>query len=147
MIPQIVVRESRQSDEAILDSHRQSAEQESHQYRGTPRLISTVPTRSYIAVVGDTAMGSLSLVEANDNKAEIVHVYVEPDARDIGIGDSLLAYAMNELMERGTTYLAASAQPGDRSLKNLFERHGLVAQTILVGRSLNGPSTEERASQ
>ena len=30
----------------------------------------------------------------------------------------------------------AHALPGDRAMKNLFERHGLVAQTIVVGKSL-----------
>lgn len=147
MNPQIVVREAEQSDATVIENHRRMAKDESRQYRGTPLALNDPPTRTYVAIVGDTPVGSLSLVEEIDGNATISLVFVEPDAREIGVGDSLLSYAMKDLAERGIERISASAQPGDRSLKNLFERHGLVAQTILVGRSLSALSTEARASQ
>jgi GNAT superfamily N-acetyltransferase len=74
-------------------------------------------------------------------------VYVEPDAREIGIGDALVLHAIDFLRSQKATWIGAQAQPGDRALKNLFERHGLVAQTIIVGRPVIDPSTEVDASQ
>ena len=146
MSREIVVRVATESDATIIERHRSLSHDESQQYRGTPAQVSQLPTVSYVAIVGETVFGSLSVSE-EASRATITHVYVESEAREIGIGDSLISYAMKDLAARSVSYLAASAQPGDRSLKNLFERHGLVAQTILVGRSLNDPSTEERASQ
>ncbi len=76
----------------------------------------------------------------------ISHVYVEPDARDIGTADSLMHAAIDALGSSvGRIY--AQALPGDRAMKNLFERHGLTARTIVVGRDFSDPSTEEHASQ
>lgn len=146
MSREIVVRVATESDSSIIEQHRTQSESESQRYRGTPARTSQSPTTSYVAIVGETVFGSLSVYE-EASRATITHVFVEPEAREIGIGDTLISYAMKDLSARNVSYLAASAQPGDRSLKNLFERHGLVAQTILVGRSLNDPSIEERASQ
>ena len=147
MNPQIVVRQAEQSDAAVIEAHLRMAKDESHQYRGTPFALNDAPTRTYVAIVGDTPVGSLSLIEEIDGNATICLVFVEAEAREIGVGDTLLSYAMKDLVGRGFVRISASAQPGDRSLKNLFERHGLVAQTILVGRSLSDLSTEARASQ
>lgn len=147
MLSEIVVRTSTANDESEIERHRSLSLEESRQYRGTPLQASLEPSLSFVAIVGETIVGSLSVgFDANDI-ATITHVFVEPEARDVGVGDSLLRYTMHNLLARGITYLAASAQPGDRSLKNLFERHGLVAQTIIVGRTLSDPSTEEHASQ
>ena len=46
------------------------------------------------------------------------------------------ARAKKELQLKNATWLQSSALPGDRAMKNLFERHGLVAQTIIVGKKL-----------
>lgn len=146
MSPTIVVRVATPSDNAVIEGHLKLARQESSTYRGRP-AVTRAATDSYVAAVGDTVFGSLGVARESDGTATVTHVFVEKEAREIGIGDSLLSFVMNDLAARNITYLAASAQPGDRSLKNLYERHGLVAQTILVGRSLSDPSTEEHASR
>jgi len=66
----------------------------------------------------------------------IHHVFVVPDAREIGLGDALVLHLLDELRGLGVSHVSAHALPGDRAMKNLFERHGLVAQTIVVGKSL-----------
>lgn len=146
MKPPIVVRVATPSDHVVVMNHLALSKQESARYRGRP-AISRTATDTYVAVVGETVFGSLGVATEADKTATVTHVFVDEEAREIGLGDSLLSFAMRDLAERGITYLAASAQPGDRSLKNLYERHGLVAQTILVGRSLSDPSTVEHASQ
>jgi len=66
----------------------------------------------------------------------IRHVHVEERAREVGLGDAMMLAVTSEVARCGGTWIGASAQPGDRSLKNLYERHGLVARTILVGRAV-----------
>jgi GNAT superfamily N-acetyltransferase len=81
-------------------------------------------------------MGSLVATTGNANDWSIDSVFVESASRDIGIGDALLLACIRELRELNATWLQSSALPGDRAMKNLFERHGLVAQTIIVGKKL-----------
>lgn len=147
MTPEIVIRPSGADDTSQIEHHRSLSSIEARQYRGTPLHETSQPTASFVAIVGESMVGSLSVLVDKANVATITHVFVEPEAREIGVGDSLLQFAMDTLTKQGIHYIAASAQPGDRSLKNLFERHGLVAQTIIVGKSLSDPSTEVHVSQ
>jgi GNAT superfamily N-acetyltransferase len=93
-------------------------------------------TVALVAGVGTTVMGSLVATTRNANDWSIDSVFVESASRDIGIGDALVLACISELRELNATWLQSSALPGDRAMKNLFERHGLVAQTIIVGKKL-----------
>jgi GNAT superfamily N-acetyltransferase len=144
----IFVRLALPTDEATVVHHQSLASEESSKYRGAP--FQTAPIGQIIVLVagvGDTVLGSLRAVLTSTTSCQIHHVFVEQSAREIGIGDALLRHLIDQCKKSGITWVAASAQPGDRAMKNLFERHGLVAQTILVGKSLSDPSTAERASQ
>jgi ribosomal protein S18 acetylase RimI-like enzyme len=90
---------------------------------------------SYVAGFGSTVMASLT-VRIDSIVASIQHVYVLPDSREVGLGDALIQTLLSEMRARGVKSIEAQALPGDRGMKNLFERHGLIAQTILVGKSL-----------
>lgn len=128
--------------------HREMSQREALDYKGSvPEAAPSSRTVYFVAGVGVTVFGSLELSQNSNDSWTITHVFVEKDAREIGIGDALVQHAMTFLRNEKATWIAGQAQPGDRALKNLFERHGLVAQTILVGRSLNDPSTEVDASQ
>lgn len=144
----VFVRPSTKDDDSTIERHQHLSVIESRSYRGS---ISSVEagsrTVSFVAGVGHSIFGSLTLTQVSDTAWSIVHVFVEQEAREIGIGDALVMHAMAFLQDVNATWIGAQAQPGDRALKNLFERHGLVAQTILVGRNLNDPSTEAHASQ
>ncbi len=147
--PDVVFVRSTTPDEiATIERHRELSQVESLSYRGS---IATVPvghrTASFVAGVGSTVFGSIVLSQDTDSSWLINHVFVEQEAREVGIGDALVLHALAFLKTQNAAWIGAQAQPGDRALKNLFERHGLVAQTILVGRSLSDPSTEERASR
>ena len=143
----IIVRFADSADIEIVDSHRAESRIESKKYRGTPLARTGHPTWTIVAVVGSTIVGSLDVVIEPNDRAEVTHVFVLPEVREIGVGDSLMSFALTHLGKHGVTRVESSAQPGDRALKNLFERHGLVAQTIIVGKSLSDPSTEEHASR
>ncbi|MEZ5216899.1 MAG: GNAT family N-acetyltransferase [Ilumatobacteraceae bacterium] len=63
-------------------------------------------------------------------------VYVEPEFRELGLGDGLLAAAMETGRRRGALAVEATALPGDRETKNLYERAGVKARAITVHRAL-----------
>ncbi len=134
----IFVRHAGQEDAAILASHHSLSEQEATQYRGSALSPSkeVTQTLALVAGVGTTVMGSLVASSVNANDWSIDSVFVESASRDIGIGDALVLRCLRELRQRNATWLQSSALPGDRAMKNLFERHGLVAQTIIVGKTL-----------
>jgi len=86
--------------------------------------------------VGVTPMGIAEVYKSDESRWTIQYVYVHVDCREIGIGDALMGHLVTLAHAKTVKYLESSAQPGDRATKNLFERHGLVAQTIIVGKSL-----------
>lgn len=66
----------------------------------------------------------------------IEQVYVEPEARELGFGDALMAAAIERARARGARYLEGEALPGDRATKNLFERAGITARLITLSVEL-----------
>jgi GNAT superfamily N-acetyltransferase len=68
--------------------------------------------------------------------AVIRQLYVEPDARSVGVGEALVELVLAWARAGGCIGVEGFALPGDRATKNLFERYGLVARAILVHRSL-----------
>ena len=134
----IFVRHAVQDDAAVLARHLTLSEQEATQYRGSVLATSNevAQTVTLVAGVGTTVMGSLVATASSTTEWSIDSVFVEADSRDIGIGDALVLECIRELQQRNATWLQSSALPGDRAMKNLFERHGLVAQTIIVGKKL-----------
>ena len=134
----IFVRPATEDDAAILLTHRELSRQEATQYRGSVLKSSTdvLPGFTLVAGVGSTVMGSLVSTPSETNTWAIEFVFVDPAFREIGIGDGLVIAALHELVQRKASWVQSSAMPGDRAMKNLFERHGLVAQTIIVGKKL-----------
>lgn len=134
----IFVRPSQVDDAAILITHRELSRQEATQYRGSVPKPSAdeLPGFTLVAGVGSTVMGSLVATPIETNTWSIDFVFVEAKCREIGIGDALVLACLSELQNNKATWVQSSALPGDRAMKNLFERHGLVAQTIIVGKKL-----------
>ena len=71
-----------------------------------------------------------------DLLARLTDVYVEPDAREVGVGEALLDAAIEWAVVRGCTGIDSVALPGMRDTKNFFETAGLVARAIVVHRRL-----------
>ena len=127
-------------EQALIARHRELARHESGRYRGRiPSLKLSITAAEGVVIVGcvgSSDVGSLVAIPESTSEWLICHVFVEEDFREIGVADALVSNALAELETRGVRHVRAYAQPGDRSLKNLFERHGLVAETITVGRAL-----------
>jgi ribosomal protein S18 acetylase RimI-like enzyme len=130
------VRVATDADARLITEHQDASSTEATLYRGRirPSTDSGVDL-SYVAGFGSTVMASL-MVRIDSTVASIQHVYVVPDSREVGLGDALVQTLLSEMRTRGVKSIEAQALPGDRGMKNLFERHGLIAQTILVGKSI-----------
>lgn len=87
------------------------------------------------AVVG---YGAIRLVALHDGAAlgRITDIYVMPEARGVGVGEAMVNELLDWARERGCIGVDSLALPGDRSTKNFFETHGLVARAITVHRAL-----------
>ena len=68
--------------------------------------------------------------------ARLIDLYVDAEARGVGVGEQIIAVILAFAAERGCFGIDAVALPGDRATKNFFETHGLVARSIIVHRSL-----------
>lgn len=66
----------------------------------------------------------------------IDELYVEPRARELGLGEMLMEHLLEWCRRSGCFGVDSLALPGDRSTKNFFESFGLVARAIVVHRSL-----------
>lgn len=71
--------------------------------------------------------------------ARIEQVYVTPGARDLGFGDALLEAAVQAARAAGASVLEGEALPGDRQMKNLYERAKITARLIVVSTRLDRP--------
>jgi GNAT superfamily N-acetyltransferase len=68
--------------------------------------------------------------------ARIDQVFVEADARELGFGDALVEAAIDWGRAAGAELIEAETLPGDRNLKNLYERAGVTARLITVSKRL-----------
>lgn len=87
------------------------------------------------AVLGYAAARSEELRDGT-RLARLVDVVVEPDAREVGIGEALLDAVVTWAAAAGCRGLDAIVLPGNRQSKNFFETAGLVARAIVVHRVL-----------
>jgi GNAT superfamily N-acetyltransferase len=67
----------------------------------------------------------------------IEDIYVDPGARAVGVGETLMNHLIDWCYARGCFGVDSLALPGDRDTKNFFESFGLVARAIVVHRPLS----------
>lgn len=134
----IFIRQAEPFDAEKMTQHHLLSQQEASQYRGFLSVLNTQSDTSLRLVggIGSTVMGSLTASNQENGTWTIESVFVEEECRTIGIGDALVIACLKELQQRQATWVQSRALPGDRATKNLFERHGLVAQTIIVGKKV-----------
>jgi len=63
-------------------------------------------------------------------------LFVEPPARGVGVGESLMGELVRLATAAGCVGIDALALPGNRATKNFFEASGLTARAIVVHRAL-----------
>lgn len=97
-------------------------------------FVATIPT-----VDGSEAVVGYLVARLRHETVELVEVdqvFVHADARELGFGDELLAAAVEYGRQAGVALIEAHTLPGDRDIKNLYERAGITARLITVSKAL-----------
>jgi ribosomal protein S18 acetylase RimI-like enzyme len=63
-------------------------------------------------------------------------LYVEPDARDVGVGEAIALALVDRADRAGCVGIDAFALPGHREAKNFFERAGFTARALVMHKQL-----------
>lgn len=87
------------------------------------------------AVVGYAAVRTETLRDGRV-LGVLTDIYVEPEGREIGIGELLVEEVLAWCRVQGCAGVDAMVLPGNRSTKNFFETAGFTARAIVVHRSL-----------
>ena len=143
-----VVRPARRGDAGQLAVLEAQARHHLIDQRGGPALLEEQPAvGDWVAAIDDESrwvgvaeldgfvIGYIELAFIG-HAAVVRQVYVEPEARQLGFGDGLLAAAGDVARRHGCRALEGFALPGDRETKNLFERAGITARKIIVSTKL-----------
>ena len=127
---------------SILDRLIGEAFRSSASFRGADRLRAAVADavhespRGVIGTVGNDYVGVVLWTIAH-GELMIDVLYVAPNVRGLGLGETLVRRAIDAAREAGCRSVAGRALPGDRETKNVYERTGLVSQVITVGKTLD----------
>jgi GNAT superfamily N-acetyltransferase len=150
-VPLFAVRSATVADAVALNDLEREARLEITAFRGHEILLSevevvgalwgsTIGNNTSLVIVAETsgqivgyAKGDISVVRA---KCVVSHIYVDQMARQIGIGAGLIAEIARIAKSRGCTTLDALALPGDRKMKNLYERVGMPARLLIASKTL-----------
>jgi GNAT superfamily N-acetyltransferase len=89
------------------------------------------------SVVIGFAVVSYREIAAGERVGRIEALFVEPEARELGVGEELLDALLVWCRGHRCRTVDAVALPGDRHTKNFFETFGLVARALIVSRSLD----------
>jgi GNAT superfamily N-acetyltransferase len=76
-------------------------------------------------------------IDAALGRGRVECCYVEPEAREVGVGTELMGAMVGWFGAAGCTDVDAPALPGDRSSKQLFEAAGFKARLLILHRRLD----------
>lgn len=62
-------------------------------------------------------------------------VFVQPEARGVGVGEAMITLILDKFRSRGVTLFDSHVSPGHRLAKNFFESHGFSARRIVMHHS------------
>jgi GNAT superfamily N-acetyltransferase len=116
-----------------LDEHREVGEGWADAVSDRAVFTAVIPVDDVDVPVGYLVA---DVVDAPMRIVRVDQVWVEPDARELGFGDEMLAAAIAWGREGGAELVEGHALPGDRNIKNLYERAGVTARLITVSRRL-----------
>ena len=66
----------------------------------------------------------------------ITDLFVEPEAREVGVGEVLVDALVEHCRAAGCIGVDATALPGHRAAKNFFETHGFTARSLAMHKRL-----------
>lgn len=89
-------------------------------------------------VVVGYGVGRVDRLAAGDRLGVIEDLYVEPDARSVGVGEAVTGALLEWFENQGCCGVDALALPGARATKNFFEESGFTARLLVMHRRLDG---------
>lgn len=89
------------------------------------------------AVVVGYASARVQALRDGRRLAVVDEVFVEPDARAVGVGECLLDAVVAWAAEQQCHGVDASALPGHRTAKNFFEAHGFTARLLVMHHDID----------
>jgi GNAT superfamily N-acetyltransferase len=93
-----------------------------------------------VGTIDDAVLGfGVAVVDRlhNDELLGVVtDLYVEPEARAVGVGEAMLVDLVAFCTNRGCLGMDALALPGHRDTKNFFEEHGFTTRALVVHHEL-----------
>lgn len=140
----VVVRPAAAHDAGALAALERDARTTLVDQRGGPQLLAEQPAvgdwatlaarTDRVVLVGtiDEVVVAYLELAIGASTAVVRQVYVEPEARELGLGDEMLATAIATARERRCGALEGHALPGDRLTKNLYERAGITTRKLTV---------------
>jgi GNAT superfamily N-acetyltransferase len=87
-------------------------------------------------VIMGTALANVETLRDGTILARLEFLWVEPEAREVGLGGELMNLVKRWAHEAGATRLDAYALPGNREAKNFLETAGFSARLIVMHRML-----------
>jgi GNAT superfamily N-acetyltransferase len=81
-------------------------------------------------------IAEIEQLHTGEQLGSISELYVDPEARGIGIGDLIAQGLVAFCAERGCVGIDAHALPGHRATKNFFEGHAFTARLLVMHHSL-----------
>ena len=101
-------------------------------------------TRVVVGTIDGAAIGfgvgSIERLRDGRDLGRVDELFVEPEARSIGVGEAIVAQLLDFFAQRGCIGTDALALPGNRATKNFFEQQGFVARALVMHKSLIVPT-------
>jgi GNAT superfamily N-acetyltransferase len=96
-----------------------------------------------VGTIDDVVVGFgvavVELLRSGARLGVITDLFVEPDARAVGVGECMADRIVERCTGLGCTAMDALALPGHREAKNFFERNGFTARALTMHRDLPSP--------
>lgn len=92
-------------------------------------------------VVVGYAAGRVETLRDGSRLGVISDLYVEPEAREVGVGEAMMGFVVEHFRSSGCAAVDAMVLPGQRSSKNFFEAAGFTARLLVVHHRLADPES------
>jgi GNAT superfamily N-acetyltransferase len=103
---------------------------------GQPETVTLMVGEFGGAVVGLLAVSTFTRPGQDALSGRVECVYVEDEARGVGVGSALMEAAVAWCSERECVDMDARALPGDRASKQRLEAAGFTARLLILNRRL-----------
>ena len=108
-------------------------------------IVTNPDTVAFIGEIDGVPVGFLvariepMLPQAEGGKIGAIRlIFVDHEAREVGVGEAMLTAAVEALASRGVSVFDAHVLPGHRLVKNFFEAGGFKARSIVMSRVHHG---------